>query len=77
MGEVTLDVGDDSVAGGRRGRLPSAVRLDAGLDRAAGNLESLTYGQLPARRLIASLTHIQRAGTFRARQVSMTRRALT
>jgi hypothetical protein len=62
---------------GRSGRLPSAVRLDPGLENAAGNLEPLTEGQLRACRLIASLTHIKRAGTFRARQVSMTGRALT
>ena len=62
---------------GRRGRLPSAVRLDPGLDNAAGNLEPLTDGQLRACRLVTSLTHIKRAGTFRARQVSMTGRALT
>jgi hypothetical protein len=41
------------------------------------NLEPLTDGQLRACRLIASLTHIKRAGTFRSRQMSMTGRALT
>jgi fructose-bisphosphate aldolase class I len=34
------------------------------VDNAAGNLEPLTQGQLRACRLIASLTHIKRAGTF-------------
>jgi hypothetical protein len=62
---------------GRCGRLPSAIRLDPGLDNAAGNVEPLTDGQLRACRLIASLTHIKRAGTFRARQVSLIGRALT
>ena len=87
---LTIDTPPDPIAGerhpvlamyqggpGRRGRLPSAARLDPGLDNAAGNLEPLTDGQLRACRLVASLTHIKRAGTFRARQVSMTGRALT